>query len=160
MIFAVVGTQKFPMNRFLQDLDALIETGAVTEEIYAQSGTATYQPKHFQYSDYISKETFEQKLEECDLLITHGGVSTIISALKKSKPIIIYPRLAKYGEHVDDHQLQIASSFETKGLVLVYKEGDDLSKLVEKSRTYTFGKYISHRQKNIDVIKKYLENIE
>lgn len=159
MVFAVVGTQKFQMNRFLQELDDLVERGLIQDSIFAQIGASNYIPRNYQYSDFLSKEDFEQKMEECDLVITHGGVGTIISALKKNKPVIIYPRLSKYSEHVDDHQLQIASSFELQKLALVYKEGEKLDALIEKSRNYSFGKYISQREKNITIIRQYIDSI-
>ena len=56
----------------------------------------------------------KKKIRECDVLITHSGVATIIAGLKNDKKVIVVPRLAKYGEHVDDHQVQIAESFLNK----------------------------------------------
>ena len=51
-------------------------------------------------------------MEKANIVITHGGTGAIIGAVKKGKKVIAVPRLAKYGEHVDDHQLQLIKQFD------------------------------------------------
>ena len=55
---------------------------------------------------------------KADYIITHGGVGTITDALKLGKKIIAVPRLSKYKEHVNDHQLQIIENFSEKGFIV------------------------------------------
>lgn len=159
MIFVVVGTQKFQMNRFLKEIDELVKENIIKEEVFAQTGESDYKPKFYAYRAFLSKEDFENKIRECSLLISHGGVGTIISGLKKDKPVIVYPRLKKYGEHVDDHQLQIANAFEEINLVLVCRDGDKLNELVQKIRTHSFNKYVSQRETMVETIKGFIDNI-
>ena len=98
MIFAAVGTQKFPFNRLIKQLDGYAaEEMLQGEEIFAQTGTCTYKPKHMNYTESLAKSDFEEKIKSCSLLITHSGVGTIISGVRAGKPVIVVPRLKKYG---------------------------------------------------------------
>lgn len=98
----------------------MISQGRLKETVFAQIGYSDYRPQNYEFIDFLPKDKFEEKIEECSLLITHSGVSSIISGLNKNKPIIVYPRLKKYKEHVDDHQLEIAKSFADLNYVLVW----------------------------------------
>lgn len=95
-------------------------------------------------------------MEQCSLLIAHSGVGTILSAINHEKPVIVFPRLKKYKEHVDDHQLEIAKAFEKKQLVLMHREELDLSELIVQSKNFQFSSYISQRENVIETIKMYL----
>lgn len=160
MIFVVLGTQKFQLNRLLIELDNLIEKGIVKDTIFAQIGESSYTPRHYQYVRFLEKELFEKKMEMCDILITHSGVGTIISGLKHKKPIIVYPRLAKFKEHVDDHQIEIAETFASLNYVLFCKENDDLKSILDECRMHKFDEYESQKQKMIDTINNYLLNVD
>ena len=157
MIFLAVGTQKFPFDRLLMETDSLIERGILTEEVFAQTGTCKYTPVHFGYEGMLPKEDFEKRIRECSLLITHSGVGTIISGIKAKKPVIVMPRLKKYGEHVDDHQLDIAKAFSDRGLVLMCGDGDSLGDSIKKAEGYKFTEYISSNKKAVETVRAFLE---
>ena len=157
MIFVVLGTQKFQCNRLLRQIDRLIEEGKITEEVFAQRGNSDYVPVHFGYTDFLPKKEFEEKIAACDVLITHSGVGTILAGVNNHKPVIVFPRLKKYKEHVDDHQLDIARAFQKKKLVLVCGEEDMLDELISRSRNYEFGTYQSQRERMIKLIDTYLQ---
>ena len=159
MIFVAVGTQKFQFNRLLKAVDDLIEQGQLDSDVFAQTGHSDYVPKNYKFKDFISKDEFESCIDRCDLLITHSGVATIITGLKLEKPVVVVPRLAKFGEHVDDHQFQIAESFSTKNLLLMCKEQDNLADIVQEAKDHIFAEYVSQREKMIGTIREYLEKI-
>ena len=140
MIFVTLGTQKFQLNRLLKQLDKYIEQGQITDKVIAQIG----------YSDYLPM------IEAADIVIAHSGVGSIIRAINSNKPVIVYPRLAKYREHIDDHQLEIAYAFSVKNYVLCCGEEDDLLEKIEESRTHHFEKYVSQREKIVGIIDEYL----
>ena len=119
MIFVTVGTQKFQFNRLLYEIDRLISEGCISEKVICQSGYSTYRSKFYQEVPFMSKKKYEKYIQECRILINHAGVGTILSAKKLNKAVIVVPRLSKYKEHVDDHQLQIAEGFGRKKLVFV-----------------------------------------
>ena len=122
MIFVVLGTQKFQLNRLLKELDRYVKEENITEEIFAQIGNSDYLPQNFSYEKFLNKEEFDSKIRQADLIIAHSGVGTIITSLQAKRPVLVYPRLAKYHEHVDDHQLQIAEAFEKKDYVMCCRE--------------------------------------
>lgn len=103
MIFVAVGTRKFQLNRLLSEIDTLVEKGLIKDKVFAQTGYSDYMPINYEYIDFMPKAEFDDFIRNCDLLITHGGVGIILTALKNEKPIIVFSRLYKYGEHIDDH---------------------------------------------------------
>ncbi len=159
MIFVAVGTQKFPFNRLLSQIDTLLETGVLNEPVFAQIGSSTYRPVHYPFTDYMDKEAFDAQIGTCDLLITHSGVGTIISGITQAKPVVVMPRLARYGEHVDDHQLEIATSFAEKNYVAVCEQADDLAQVIQRARTVAFDRYHSQRATVMQTIQDYLDTL-
>jgi len=159
MIYVAVGTQKFQFNRLLESIDQLIECGMISEEVFAQRGHSDYVPRNYSYKDFLSKDEFDSYVQNCDLLITHSGVATIMAGLKHEKPVIVIPRLAKYNEHVDDHQVQIAESFAAQNFVMLCEEKDDLGRIIKDVRKHEFSKYMSRRELVTRTIKDYLLNI-
>lgn len=157
MIFVVLGTQKFQLNRLLQKLDEYIEQGLLTDEIYAQIGNSTYKPRHYAYKDFMDKKEFDATIAKADLVIAHSGVGTIITAIHAKKPVVVFPRLAKYKEHVDDHQLDIARAFEMKRYVLCCYENDDLLEKINKCKSFHFDEYVSQQKQIIGIIKDFLD---
>lgn len=156
MIFVVLGTQKFQCNRLLKEIDRLVEMRLIKEQVFAQQGYSDYVPKYYCSVNFLDKEEFENKIAECSLVIAHSGVGTILTAINHNKPVIVFPRLQKYKEHVDDHQIGIASVFHKKHLVLMCNEGDNLSDLIERSKSFQFRTYTSQRERVIELIKIYL----
>lgn len=159
MIFVTLGTQKFQFNRLLQIIDQLITDGKIAEPVFAQMGSSDYAPQNFRYASFLDKNEFEEKIKECDVLITHSGVATIIAGLKNEKKVIVVPRLSKYGEHVDDHQVQIAESFSKQNYVIMCTENDNLEDLIVKAKHHEFAKYISQRKQMMETIEDFLEKI-
>lgn len=157
MIFVAVGTQKFQFNRLLEEIDSLIGCAAINEEVFAQIGYSDYTPYNYEYRNFLSKKDFASCVAECDLLITHSGVATIMMGLKYNKPIIVVPRLAKFGEHVDDHQLEIATIFNEKNLVCCCNENNKLLEIIKEAKIEKFDKYESSTEHIILIIRNFLE---
>ena len=106
----------------------------------------------------MDKQEFDETIASADVVIAHSGVGTIITAIHAEKPIIVFPRLAKYKEHVDDHQLDIAKAFEMKKYVLCCYENDDLLEIIKKSKNYHYEEYVSHQKQIVNIIKDFLED--
>ncbi len=157
MIFVVLGTQKFPCNRLLEKMDELVSLGIINEHVLAQRGNSDYTPKHYEYVDFVDKKQFEEWIEACDVLVTHSGVGTILSGKNHGKPVIVFPRLEKYGEHVDDHQLDIARAFSKKNLVFMCGEQDDLGAMIAEAKGHSFHEYESQRTKMIQLIEDFIK---
>ena len=119
MIFVTVGSRGYPFDRLFRKLDELYEDKILTEEMFAQIGTSTYQPRHFSYKDYISQEEFSNKINEANIVVSHGASGSIMKALNAKKKVIVVTRLEKYNEHINDHQIQNNEAFSSNGYVLM-----------------------------------------
>lgn len=157
MIFVVLGTQKFAFDRLLKTMDILSEQ--LQENVFAQIGHSKYIPQNFKYAKFLNKEEFEQNIRKCSLLITHGGVGTIMSGFNYNKPIIVVPRQKMFEEHVDDHQLQISNAFGKKNYVIECMEMSHLLECIEEAKKHQFDTYQSHHATVIHVIEEYLNSL-
>lgn len=133
MIFVCTGSQVYQFDRLLKKLDELIVDGTITESIFAQIGASTYLPQHYEYKPFLSSDEFKDYQNKASLIISHGGTGALVGASKLGKNIIAVPRLAKYGEHTDDHQLQIVDVLEKQGYVRTVYEMEDLGKTVTEA---------------------------
>ncbi|SDJ24412.1 UDP-N-acetylglucosamine transferase subunit ALG13 [Lachnospiraceae bacterium G41] len=158
MIFVTLGSQKFQFNRLLKAVDKLAEEGE-TDEIFAQIGYSDYLPKNYKYKSFLNREEFSDNLNRADIIITHGGTGAIMEAVKKRKKIIAVPRLAKYGEHVDNHQLQLINQFKELDLIYVCNDCDKLDEALETVKTKSFKSYQSNTARIIESIEEYIGEI-
>lgn len=156
MILVTVGSQKFQFNRLLEEIDKLIDKKIITDKVFAQIGVSDYKPKNYEYVDFMTQEEFNKKLDECNLLITHAGTGVIVNAVKKEKKVIAIPRLEKYGEHVDNHQIQLIKQFEELNFIEPCYELDDLEKKLNEIKKKKYKKYVSNTNTIIDSIKEYI----
>lgn len=156
MILVTLGTQKFQMDRLIRAVDKLAET--VSEEVFVQSGNSTYVPEHCKSKNFVDAQEFQKMIEECSILITHSGVGTIMRGIGAGKPVVVVPRLAKYHEHVDDHQVQIAEAFASKGCVLCCTDLAKLEETVQEARTYSFMPYHKPETNVEDIILDFLHS--
>lgn len=158
MIFITLGSQKFQFNRLLKAVDELVAAGKIKDEVFAQIGYSDYKPTNYKYEQFLDREKFSQIMDKAEIVITHGGTGAIIGAVKKGKKVIAVPRLARYGEHVDDHQLQLVGQFKELNLIC---ECQDCAKLEEAMRTVkstTYNQYQSNTRVIIDDITKFIED--
>ncbi len=157
MIFVTVGSQQFQFDRLLQEIDRLISDGTIEEEVFAQIGNATYTPKKFNYTQFMNQDEFENNLEKCRLLITHGGTGVIISAIQRDTKVIAIPRLARYNEHVDDHQVELLKQFSEQNLITYCQDINDLGTEISTIKNKTFGRFESNTNSYIQELTDRLE---
>lgn len=153
MILVTVGTQKQQFNRFFELIKNSKELRKY--EIIAQIGYTKFKSKRIHTFDFIPLDEMDKYIDEADLVITHGGVGTIFSALKKNKKVIAIPRLEKYGEHINDHQIEICEELEKEGYILYYKDGiDSLDKLIKKIKNINLKQYDTSYRGYLDILRK------
>lgn len=158
MIFVTLGTQD---KQFKRLLDA-VENINIDEKIIMQTGSTNFatNKKNIEIHDFLSLEKFNTYMKEARIVITHAGVGTIIAGLKMNKKMIVAPRLQKYNEHVNDHQLQILETFAKDKYIIPL---NDFSKLEELVNTdFEPEKFKSNNKNFIDKldneINKLLKN--
>ncbi len=152
MIFITLGSQKFQFNRILKKVDELISEGIITDKVFAQIGDSDYEPQNYEYKRFLNREEFAKKQEECDVVITHGGTGAIIGAVRKGKKVIAVPRLAKYGEHVDDHQLQLIHQFDDMNIIEPCYDLEKLDIAYKRLLNTNYNTYISNTKRVLSLI--------
>lgn len=153
MVFITLGSQKFQFNRLLKAVDEL----KLDEEVFAQIGYSDYKPVNYAYKEFLDRDEFVEIMGQADIVITHGGTGAIISAVKKGKKVIAVPRLAKYGEHVDDHQLQLIEQFKRLNLICACEDGD-LARALEEVKNTEYKEYVSNTERIISSIEEFIKN--
>lgn len=110
MILATVGTAQQPFNRLVKVVDEL--AAQMNEKVIIQMGTATYIPQHAESFRWASFHEMENFTQESRVVISQASVGAIILAVRYEKPLIVVPRLSKYGENFNDHQTQLAQALQ------------------------------------------------
>lgn len=131
MIFVCVGSRPYQFNRLFEELDRLVAAGRVKGDVFAQIGASTYEPKNFASEHFMDPDAFRARMAEADIVISHGASGSIMGALNAGKKVIAVARLAKYGEHINDHQMGINETLAAEGLVLAVREMDKLGDAIE-----------------------------
>jgi len=158
LIFVTLGSQKFQFNRLLKYVDELIEEGIIKEKVYAQIGYSDYIPQNFEYKQFLSRDEFSKRIDISNIIITHGGTGTIITALKKGKKVIAMARIAEFGEHVDDHQIQVVKELNKLRLIVSVESVLDLKAILKNISDIQFEEYISSFEKLMGSLKRFIES--
>lgn len=159
MIFVTLGTQDKSFSRLLKAIDKEIEKGNIKDKVVVQAGLTKYKSKNMEIFDLIPADKFDQYIEKSDLVITHGGAGSILTALKKNKKVIAAARLSKYKEHTNDHQIQIVKEFSDEGYILELNDFNKLGKLIEKSKKFKPKKFMSNTKNMIKLLEDYIEDV-
>ena len=159
MIFVMLGTQNNSFHRLLEEIENLIKKGTIKEEVIVQSGYTKFESDKMKIFDLISRKELENYQSKADLIITHGGVGSIISSIEKEKKVIAVPRLHKYEEHVNDHQKEIVSLFNEKGYIIGINEVKELEQAINKIKTFKPKKYIADNSKLLNIVENFIEKV-
>jgi len=158
LIFVCTGSRNYQFNRLIKEIDCLVKEEKIKERVFAQIGETDYIPQFFEYRKYIDADEYEVYQNYCDILITHGGTGSIVKALKKGKNVIAVPRLKKYGEHIDDHQLQIVQEYvDRKQIRGVWEIKDLWKEIVFFQEGNQLNSYHSEH-KLIKIVDRYIQD--
>ncbi len=139
MVFVTVGTQKQSFRR----LFLVLENSEVlnNDTIIVQAGHTNFNSSKMNIYSFMELETLRKYIKESEFVICHGGVGSIFDALLAGKKVLAVPRLAKYGEHINDHQLEICLELERLGYIKVYDESRPFDLVVKELRSTDLKKY-------------------
>ena len=158
MILVLLGTQDNSFHRLLDKIQELIDKKIIKEEVVVQAGRTKYESKDMKIFSLVSQDKLKELTEKADIVITHGGVGSIVMSLKMGKKVIAVPRLSAFGEHVNDHQIQIVDSFDKQGFLIGVIELDNLEKALEKAKTFKPKKFVSQTDNMIKIIEDFIDN--
>jgi len=156
LIFLIVGSQKFPFDRLVRAVDEMKGKGIIQDEIIAQIGVSNYEPKYMQWQRFMDKESFDRNIQECDLLITHAGEGAIMTGLINGRKVVAVPRYERLGEHVSDHQLEIARALEKQGCLINVEDTSRMEEIFRNIDGYALKPYISGNATIIQTICDFI----
>jgi len=160
MIFISVGTHYEQFDRLLKEMDKLIETKKIKDKVIAQTGYSTYKPKNYKHFEFANWQTILKLNKEANIIVTHGGAGNLLTASHFNKPTVAVPRMKKYGEHVNDHQLQLVKKLEREGRVVAVYDITKLENAIIKAKTLKAGNQKLRREKKIiSIIRSCIEKI-
>ena len=131
MIFLTVGTQ-LPFDRLVRAVDAWAGRSG-SADIVAQIGDTALVPRNMRHQPYITPAEFARHASTAELIISHAGMGTILSALRLGKPLLVMPRRAALGEHRNEHQYATARRFRELGRIAVAMDEEELVEKLDAS---------------------------
>ena len=104
MIFVTVGNTD-PFDRLIRAVERWSIARTPREDICAQIGAGEFVPTSFPTDRFLDPLAFESRFKGAELVISHAGMGTIITALELGKPLLVMPKRASLGEQRNEHQL-------------------------------------------------------
>ncbi len=151
MILVTLGTQDKQFPRLLEAVQKAIDDGHISDRVVVQAGHTVFAGRNMEVFDFIPADQFSRYLEQADMIITHGGVGTIMTALREQKVILGAARLSRYGEHQNDHQTQLLEAFDKDGYLIYMEDLSDIAPYLEKAREFVPQRYQSN---TVEFIRK------
>lgn len=156
MILVLLGTQNNSFHRLLEEIDRLLRIGIIKEEVMVQAGYTKYTSDAMKIIDFMAKEELEELQEKADIIITHGGVGSILLSITKQKKVIAVPRLHQYDEHVNDHQKDIIQLFHKKGYIMGIQGVEELEQAMQQVKEFKPKKYQQNHDKMLKLIEDFI----
>ena len=157
MILVTLGTQDKEFTRLLKKIDELIINGKIKDEVVVQAGFTKYESNNMKVFDYLPWEQFNKYIDKADYIITHAGVGTIFDCIKKNKKVIAVPRLSKFKEHNNDHQLEIVKEYSKQGFIVPCLDVEDLDKAIDNVKDFIPKKYESNNKNMVKLVDGFIE---
>jgi len=155
MIFVTVGTHYLGFERLIKKMDEI--SAEIDEEVIAQIGSTNYQPKNMTYFTFIQDEKKLLELyRDARVIVTHAGAGTLLTISNYEKPVVIVPRLKKFNEHIDDHQLELTEVFIKKEEAEVVYDIKNLKIALKNPKKITCNK----NKKLVIFLKDLIRSIE
>ncbi len=161
MIFVTIGSavEGIEFTRLIKEMDEI--AGRIDEEVIMQIGTVPFEPKKAKYFRYTSYQENLSYFQKASLVVGHGGTGTILNALRFQVPIVVVPRKHEYGEHVDDHQVELSQRLIGNELIKVVYDignlGPAVKEMLEQGKTLRGQKTFPEREALIKSIKDFVD---
>ena len=129
MIFVTVGTQ-LPFDRLVGAMDGWARQHPV-EPVIAQVGSTRARFPNLDARPWFSRRDHDRLLRDARVVVAHAGMGSVLTALGAGVPIAVMPRLARLGEHRDDHQLETARRLAALRKLVVAWDERELPDLID-----------------------------
>lgn len=162
MIFVTVGTHEQPFTRLVEYMDNWAATH--DEEVLIQTGFTPYEPKYCKWQTLFPQKEVYELNEKARVVITHGGPSCYIDVLRIGKNPIVVPRRHEFGEHIDNHQLEVGREFSKRyGNIILIEDIEKLGDAIEHYDELTVSMkdkaFVSHSREFSDALSKIVDQL-
>lgn len=157
LIFVVLGTHELSFKRLLVEVESLIKNKVIEDKVIVQAGHTKFQSSLMEIHNFVSYQQMDQWFEQSDYVISHAGTGSVLGGLKKGKTVIAVPRLKKYYEHNDDHQLQLLEMLGGQGHIIPCHELKNLKKAVQAVQLFKPKPFVSGKDKICTLLETYIE---
>ena len=158
MVLVLLGTQNNSFHRLLDEIQKNIDNGNISEEVIVQKGYTKFESKDMILYNQLPIDELNELIGKADLVITHGGVGSIITSISMNKKVIAVPRLSQYNEHVNDHQLDIINSFDEMGYIIGLHGVDELENALKKVGDFIPNKYVKNTGNKVKIVGDFIDN--
>jgi UDP-N-acetylglucosamine transferase subunit ALG13 len=124
MIFVTAGTEQFPFNRLLDWVERAICKGQIQEKVIVQAGACTEIVPGAVMHKTLPLQDFKEISQQARVIISHCGEGSFFTLRDLEKPFILVPRRHGLGEHVDDHQWEMAKALDKVGVPMGWIPAD------------------------------------
>ena len=159
MILVLLGTQNNSFYRLLEEIEKNIVNGIIKEDVIVQAGYTKFKTKKMKILSLVSKKRLQSFQEEASLIITHGGVGSIITSVKNDKKVIAVPRRHEYGEHVNNHQIDIVKNFNEQGYIIGIEKVEELEQAIRKAEKFVPKKYEINNELMLKTIEEFIDEV-
>ncbi len=125
MIFATVGSSQIPFERLVRAMEQL-----AGEDLLLQHGPVPPPAGVVRSTAFMQFPEVLQSMRLADVVVCHAGAGSILCALREGHRPVVVPRLKRFGETVDDHQVELAEALAAEGRVVAVGDLDELAEAV------------------------------
>jgi len=159
MILVVLGTEKYVFTRPLVQLESYAKDFCINEKIVVQAGFTVYESDRMEIFPFLKSSELEELYRQARVVICHGGTGSVVAGVKLRKKVVVVPRLKKYHEHIDDHQLELVAAFEAQNYILPWLEHDELSEVFDKLNGFQPSDFVSGKDAILAYVKQFIEQL-
>ena len=155
MIFVTVGMHTKGFDRLLKKMDEIAAT--LGEEVVMQIGHTSFRPQSAKWFDFTTEAGIKEWCKKARVAVTQPAMS-ILDAQEQGTPVIVVPRLKRYDEVIDDHQLDFARELEKEGKVTAVYDVDKLEEALKKLDLTP--PQLARDKRLVSALKKYIAQFE
>ena len=113
MIVFTIGTSE-PFDRLVSVADALAES--CQQRVLVQGGQSRCRLIRAEMVNFVPYDELLRLVAQARIVVAHAGAGSALLALGQGKRPVLVPRLSRYGEAIDDHQVLFAERMAVLGL--------------------------------------------
>ena len=134
MLLVTVGTEQYQFNALMHWIELLIKYQLINEDVLVQHGYSTYLPDGVKAYSNLSEQELLNIIDRISLVISHCDEGVVQLLEDRDTPFVLVPRLQRFREHIDNHQMEVADDFERRGVAIARSPGD-LVKFIKLQQT-------------------------